>query len=157
MADVPALYRLINGYQATQAIHVAATLGIADHVAGGPCSAAELARETRTHGPSLRRLLRALAALGVLHEEDDGRFGLGELGEPLRSDHPQSAAGWAAFVGRASNWDAWRELAHTVETGENAFEHVHGTDVWRHRAERPEESAAFDRAMVSLTLGVTEA
>lgn len=155
-ADVAALLRLINGYQATQAIHVAAALGIVDLVATEPCSAQELARETRTHEPSLHRLLRALAALGVLHEQDDGRFGLGELGEPLRRNHPQSAAGWAGFVGRAPNWAAWGELVHTVETGENAFEYVHGTDVWRHRAVRPEESAAFDRAMVSLTLGMTE-
>ena len=156
MARLPDLYRLINGYQTTQAIHVVTALGVPDLLADGPRSAEELARETGTHAPSLRRVLRALASLGVLHEEDDGRFALGELGQPLRSDHPQSAAGWAAFVGRPPNWAAWGALAHTVATGENAFRHVHGEDVWRHRESRPEESAIFDRAMVSITHGDTD-
>jgi O-methyltransferase domain/Dimerisation domain len=157
LAGLSDLYRLINGYQTTQAIHVVAALGIPDLLADGPRSAEELAGETGSHAPSLHRVLRALAAVGVLHEEGDGSFALGELGRPLRSDHPQSAAGWAAFVGLPPNWAAWGALAHTVATGENAFRHVHGEDVWRHRETRPEESAVFDRAMVSITHGGTEA
>ena len=157
MAGLADLRRLINGYQTTQAIHVVAALGIPDLLAGGARSAEDLARETGTHAPSLRRLLRALAAVEVLREEDDGGFRLGELGEPLLSDHPQSMAGWAAFVGLPPHWAAWGALSHTVETGVNAFRHVHGEDVWRHREARPDESAAFDRAMRSSTLGVTEA
>lgn len=156
MTALTALHRLIIGHQAAQAVHVAAVLGIADLVAAKPRSAAELAAQTTSHEASLRRLLRALAALGVLHEQEDGRFGLGELGQPLRTDHPQSAAGWAAFVGRESVWAAWGALGHSVATGENAFAHVHGEDVWRYRAGRPEDSAAFDRAMASQTLGVAE-
>jgi hypothetical protein len=93
----------------------------------------------------------------VLHEHDDGSFGIGRLGEPLRTDHPQSLAGWATFVGSPAHWAAWGALPHTVETGENAFRHVHGEDVWTHRARRPDESVAFDRAMTSTTLGVVEA
>jgi len=156
LAGLPDLYRLINGYQTTQAIHVVAALGVPDLLADGPRSAEELASETGTHAPSLHRVLRALASLGVLHEEGDGSFTLGELGQPLRSDHPRSAAGWAAFVGRPPNWGAWGALAHTVATGENAFRHVHGEDVWGHREARPEESAFFDRAMVSITHGGTD-
>ena len=151
-----ALQRLIVGHQAAQAVHVAAVLGLADLMAKEPRSAEELARETGSHEDSLHRLLRALAALGVLHELDDGRFELNELGELLRSDHPQSAAGWAAFVGRPDVWAAWGALGHSVASGENAFRHVHGEDVWSYRATRPDDSAAFDRAMVSQTLGVTE-
>jgi hypothetical protein len=149
------LLRLVNGYQTTQAIYAVAALGIPDLLAAGPRSAEELATATGAHAPSLRRVLQALAALDVLHEEADGSFRLGDLGEPLRSDHPQSVAGWAAFVGRPAHWAAWGALDHTVETGENAFRHVHGEDVWRHRESRPEESAAFDRAMESMTRAVT--
>src|SRR5882672_10934639 len=47
----------------------AAELGIVDHLVGGPRSAAELARATGTHAPSLYRLLRALATLEVLAED----------------------------------------------------------------------------------------
>ena len=58
-----ALRRLINGYQVSQAIHVAATLGIADLLAGGARDSDDLASETHTYPGALYRLLRALSAL----------------------------------------------------------------------------------------------
>lgn len=145
------LRRLINGYQVSQAIHVAAELGIADLLAGGPRDADDLTEATQTDGDSLYRLLRALASVGVLHEEDGRRFSLTPVGDALRSDAPAGLGGWAAFVGSPYIWLAWSALLHSVQTGENAFRHVHGTDVWTHRAQRPEESARFDRAMTALT------
>jgi O-methyltransferase domain/Dimerisation domain len=150
------LLRLANGYQVSQAIHVAAVLGIADLFADAPRGIEELAEETGSHEESLYRLLRALAAVGVLREEGGRRFALADLGEPLRTGHPESVAGWAAFIGREPNWAAWGALAHSIRTGENAFRHVHNTDVWTHRGERRDESAAFDLAMSSLTHGVLD-
>jgi hypothetical protein len=154
---VEAMHRLLAGGQVSQAVHVAASLGIADLLAAGPRGSDELAAETDTHAPSLYRLLRALAAIGVLHEDDERRFSLTPQGELLRSDVPGSVHGWAAFVGRPYIREAWSALAHSIRTGENAFRHVHGTDVWSYRAERPEESAAFDSAMQSLTGGANQA
>ena len=90
-----ALRRLANGYQVTQAIHVAATLGIADLLRDGPRDSDALAGETATHAPSLYRVLRALASVGVLHEDAEGRFALTPIGEGLRSDAPEPVGGWA--------------------------------------------------------------
>ena len=59
--------------------------------------------------------------------------------------------GWAAFIGCPYHWQAWHGLLHSVRTGENAFRHVHGTDVWTYRSTRPDESAVFDRAITSLS------
>ena len=70
------LHQLINGYRISQAIHVAASLHIADHLAGGPRSSHDLAATTATHPDSLYRLLRALAAAGVLHEGHGRTFSL---------------------------------------------------------------------------------
>jgi hypothetical protein len=151
------LMRLIVGFQVSQAIHVAATLGIADLLAAGARPTDELAAETGTHEPSLYRLLRALAAVGVFHEEDGRRFSLTPMAELLRTDVPGSLHGWAAFIGRPYFRESWSALEHSIRTGENAFQHVHGTDVWSYRAERPEESAIFDRAMQSLTGGSNQA
>ena len=89
--------------------------------------------------------------MGVFREEGGRRFTLTELGDCLRSDAPEGIAGWARFAGSPSHWLAWGELLHTVRTGENAFRHAHSTDVWTYRAERPEESAIFDGAMMALT------
>ena len=154
MADIDeglgsAMRRLVDGYQVSQALHVAATLGIADLLVGGPRTSDELAEATETHGPTLYRLLRALASEGVFIELEGRRFDLTPLGEHLRSDVPDSIAAWAAYVGRAFYWQAWAGLLHSVRTGENAFRHLHGTDVWTYRSTRPEENAIFDRAMTS--------
>ena len=62
------LLRLIWGMHISRAVYAAAELGIADLLAEGPVSTEELARVTRTHEPSLYRVLRLLAALGVFDE-----------------------------------------------------------------------------------------
>ena len=154
---VESMQRLIAGSHVSQAISVAATLGISDLLADGPRASDELAAATDTHPPSLYRLLRALAAVGVFHEEDGRRFSLTPTGDLLRSDAPGSVRGWAAFLGRPYIRESWSALEHSVRTGENAFEHVHGTDVWSYRAERPDESEIFDHAMQSITGGVNKA
>lgn len=153
MDEAPAatLGRLIVGFQVSQAIHVAAVLGIADLLVDGPRTSDELAAETDADAASLYRLLRALASVGVFREEEGRRFALTATGEPLRSDVPGSLRGWAALHGRPYLREAWSHLEHSIRTGENAFQHVHGTDVWSYRAERPEESVIFDRAMQALT------
>jgi O-methyltransferase/methyltransferase family protein len=143
--------QLVNGYQVSQAIHVAAALGIADLLADGARSSDDLAQQAGVDADTLYRLLRALASVGVLHEDDGRLFSLTPVGERLRSDVPGSLHGWAVFVGQPTFWQAWSNLLYSVQTGENAFRHVHGQDVWSYRAERPDESAIFDAAMKSRT------
>jgi O-methyltransferase domain/Dimerisation domain len=143
------LRRLVNSYQLSQAIHVAAVLGIADLLADGPRTSDDLAQATGSDPRALYRLLRALAAFGLFHEDDGRRFSLTDLGDALRSDAPESVAGWAAFVGRRNIRDAWSSLEESIRTGENAFRLAHGTSVWEYRAQNPEESEIFDRAMAS--------
>ena len=149
MSSASELRRLVNSYQLSQAIHVAAVLGIADLLTDGPRSSDELATATETNPGALYRLLRALAAFGLFHEENNGRFTLTELGDALRADAPESVAGWAAFVGRRNIRDAWSSLEESIRTGENAFKLAHGVSVWEYRAQNPVESEIFDRAMAS--------
>jgi hypothetical protein len=148
-SSVPALKRLVDGYRVSQAISAAVSLGVPDHLGDGSRTSADLAAATGAHEPSLYRVLRALASAGVLTEYDDHSFALTELGQPLRADHPDSLAGWAEFIARPYEWQAWSGLADSVRSGENAFARTHGQDVWTHRAQHPEEGAYFDRAMQS--------
>jgi hypothetical protein len=149
LSSAAELRRLVNSYQLSQAIHVAAVLGIADLLAVGPRSSDDLAAATETDARALYRLLRALSAFGLFHEDDERRFSLTELGDALRSDAPESVAGWAAFVGRRNIRDAWSALEESIRTGENAFKLAHGMSVWEYRAQNLEESEIFDRAMAS--------
>jgi SAM-dependent methyltransferase len=146
--------RLVNGYQVSQALHVAAVLGIADLLAAGPRDSDDLARATATHSPTLYRLLRALAAVGVFHEDAGGRFSLLPMGECLRRDTAGPAGPWAAFIGRPYIWQPWSHLLHSVQTGETAFSSLYGGDVWEYRAAHPEEGAIFDAAMTALSRDV---
>ncbi|MDE3097391.1 MAG: methyltransferase [Chloroflexota bacterium] len=155
--DAAELMRLVNGYQASQAIHVAATLGIADLLKDEPRTSDELAVATGTQPRPLYRLLRALAALGILREAEGQRFTLTPMGAGLRSDAANPAGPWAAFIGTPAHWQAWGDLLHSVRTGGSAFRHVHGTDPWTHRAQRPAESAVFDRAMTGLSRRAADA
>lgn len=152
--ELDQLRRLVNGYQVTQAIHVAVTLGIPDLVADGPRGVDDLAAASGADERSLYRLLRALASIGIFHEEDGRRFSSTPLVERLQQRSPDTLHGWAAFVGRPPIWQAWGDLLHSVRTGENAFRHVHGVDVWEARANDAAERAVFDRAMNDLTRGI---
>ncbi len=145
------LRQLVNGYQVSQAVHVAATFGISDLLAAGPRDVADLARATSTHGPTLARLMRALETVGVYASDAEGRYANTELGELLRDDVEGSLGGWAAFVGTPAYWQAWAGLVDSVRTGENAFNAVHGMPVWEYRRQRPKDQEIFDRAMTSMS------
>jgi hypothetical protein len=146
-----ALKELVDRFKLAQAVYVAAELGLADLLAGGPRPCDELAAETGTHPPTLYRLLRALAAGGLFREEANGVFSLAPLGGALRADAQPSLRDWVLHVARPLNWNTWSALLDSVRTGENAFVLVHGEDTWSHRAARPGEQEAFDRGMAALT------
>jgi hypothetical protein len=148
------LMQLINGFQASQAIYVAVTLGIPDFMRNSSLSNERLASLTGTHPAALYRLLRALAAFGLLHEGADRAFGLTALGRGLVSGPIDSRNAWARFAARPPQWASWGELLHSVRTGETAFRHVHGKDVWSFRASHAEESAIFDLAMRGLSASI---
>src|SRR4051812_4409610 len=150
------LLRMTNAYQVSQAIHVAATLGIADLLGDGPRSVDDLAEATGAHAPTLYRLLRALASVGVFIEAD-GRFGLTPLAEYLRTDAPGSVRAWAMQLGQPYVWTSWGHLLHGVRTGEPAFPKVYGTTAWEYRAVHPEARAIFDAAMTALSTTTAEA
>ncbi len=145
------LWRLINGYQLTQALYVLAVLGILDRLAAGPMSAAQLADAVGAQEAPLYRVLRAAAAVGVLEERPGHVFASTELGDGLRSDADGSLAGWAAFVGRPYHQASWARLIDGVRTGKNPFELEFGTDIWSYRRQHPEETTIFNRAMNSLS------
>ncbi len=123
------LRRVIDGFRASQVIHAAAALGLADLLGDESRTSDELAAATEADPRTLYRLLRALAALGVFREESGQRFTLTELGWPLRTDAPDSVAGWAVLIGRPYYRDAWSHLVESVRAGENAFRLTYGMSV----------------------------
>lgn len=143
------LYRLIDGYKVTQAIHVAAVLGIADHIAAGACTSEAIADAAGADPDALYRLLRALASIGVLHEDEHRCFSLAPMGESLRSDAAHPLRPFAILTGQDYYWRTWGQLLHSVRTGENAFRAVHGVGSWTYREQHPDQNAIFNAAMTA--------
>src|SRR5437870_4174478 len=83
----PAIMRqMFAGYRMTQALYVAAKLGVADLLKDEPKTSSELAKSLGVHSDLLQRVLRLLASLGVFTEVEDGRFTLTPLAALLQSD-----------------------------------------------------------------------
>lgn len=135
------------GIIAAQAIYVAAKLRIADLLASGPKTIAELASESGTHPPTLERLLRTLSTLEMFAPASDGRFRNTPLSEMLRSDHPQSQREGALFLPARFLWLPIGELFESVRTGEPAFRRIFGQPFFEYLAAHPADAAVFNNAM----------
>src|SRR4030095_5782379 len=99
------------------------------------------------HPPSLYRVLRTLASVGIFAEGEDGRFGLTPQAEPLRSDAPDSIRDYILLVGEEWYSRPSDHLLHSVQTGRPAFQQVHGADFFTFLARDPAAAAVFDAAM----------
>jgi len=120
------MLQFLGGIRVARSIYVAAELGIADLLAKGPKTAAELATATAAHAPSLYRVLRALAGFGIFAEDEAGKFTLTPTAEFLRSDVPDSLRASVRFFGQEWHWDLWGNLDYSIKTGQPAFDHLFG-------------------------------
>ena len=109
------LLDLIEAKWTTQAIGVAAELGIADLIAAGTEEPDALARTTGCHPAALLRLLKALAGVGVRAQSPSGRFSLTPLGALLRCEARPSLRAWARW-GASEHWAPWGRLLESVRT-----------------------------------------
>ncbi len=144
------MFQMVRSFFATRAIYIAAKLGLADLLKGEPKSSEELAQATGTDASALYRLMRALASVGVLAEDNQQRFVLTPLGATLQTDVPGSLRAWVLTQLGEEHYQAWGQLMHTVRTGQMAFDHVFGMGVWKYRAQHPEQAKIFDESMANL-------
>jgi hypothetical protein len=150
-AAAATMLRMIWGIHISRAVYVAAELGIADRLASGPMSSAELAKATQAHEPSLYRVLRLLASLDVLAEHESRSFSLTVLGERLRTDVPVSMRSWATLIEAIGGVRAFEPIMQTVRTGEPGVDIAYGMGLFEFLAKHPENAASFDAAMSERT------
>jgi hypothetical protein len=144
------LLQMMTGYWVSQALYVAAKLGIADLLAEGPVDCEDVAAATDTHAPSLQRVLRALASVGVFTEVSPGSFALTSLAELLRSETPGSMRALAIMYAE-EQYRAWGDLFHSVRTGEMAFDYQFGMGYFEYLAKHPDADRVFNEAMTGWT------
>jgi len=146
----PVLFQMATSYWLSQAIYVAAKLGIADILGNGPKSAAQLAAATSSDSQSLFRVLRALSSAEVLSQIDEDRFALARLGNALRSDVPGSLRRIIITLGEI-HYQACGELLYAVETGSPAFDRVFGTSLFEYLQKNPVAGIVFNQGMTDLS------
>src|ERR1700722_9959615 len=139
---------LLYGFARTQALYVCVRLGLPDLVGDEPAEADELAARVSAHPPSLCRLLRVLASLGVFAEVAPGRVAGTPLSAGLREDAPLSLR-YLVLMNGSELYRAWGDALYSVRTGAPAFEHVYGMPHFTYLAANPEAAGIFNRAMAA--------
>ncbi len=142
------LVQMFAGSWVAVALYGAAKLGLADHLAGGPRSAVELAPIMGMHAPSLHRFMRTLAGLGILTESEGKKFALTPLGEALQTGAPGAARSTLLAFGGVAFSRSWEEIFYSFETGKPAFEKAWGMPMFDYLAQHPEAASLFSEAMV---------
>jgi hypothetical protein len=138
----------MGSFVVPQVLYAAAELGSADELQSGPKSAAELSGPMKLHSPSLHRLMRALASLGILAEREAQRFELTPLGEALKSGASNSARSTLRAFGSLHFQRSWQHFKYSLQTGKTGMEKERGVPLFDYLAERPEQASLFSEAMV---------
>lgn len=138
-----------TAYWASSVVFAAAELGLADHLTE-PKSAAELAGGLGLHAPTLHRLMRTLASLGLLTERSEKRFALTPLGAALKSDAAGSARATVRTLAGPTFTRAFENIVSSLQTGKTGFEKAHGAPIFEYLASHPAEASLFSETMVGI-------
>ncbi|MDT0470623.1 methyltransferase [Streptomyces sp. DSM 41014] len=139
------------GFLFPAALRAAADVGVADHLADGPRTPADLAKATGTDARSLYRVLRLLATRGVVAEDDEGRFALTDAGQALRGDVPYSARTAVQMISDRTMWLPAGELTRCLTEGTTAFEGLFGMAFFDYFAQDERTAAVFHEGMAAMS------
>lgn len=142
---------LARGFVYPAALRAAALLGVADHLADGPRTPAELAAATGSHAQFLHRTLRLLAARGVFREDAEGRIHLTPEADALRTDSPSSVRAAVLMFTEKPHWLSAGELATSIRQGKPSFDHIFGAPLFDYLAGDEEIGTVFHNGMRSVS------
>ncbi|HEX4686199.1 MAG TPA: methyltransferase [Nocardioides sp.] len=153
---------MVRGAWVTMALRGACSLGVFD-VLEQPRDLAEVAEATRTDPPTLARLLRCMADLGMVERVGTGGYHNSALGATLAEGHPSRMRDLLLMQATLPNLAAWGAVDDAVRTGSGVFERVNGMPSWQHLAGDPEAQRRFNASMarrasgqVAALLGATD-
>lgn len=123
-------------------------LGVPDALAAGPMTAGELVRGAgiRAHPGALHRALRACASLGIVSEDEEGRFGPTRLSALLTRDAPGTMKGYVEFSGGLL-WKVWTGLPEALATETPQARAQLGMEFFEYLAAHPKSLEDFGEAL----------
>lgn len=148
--SAPVLFQMATGFWLSQAIYVAAKLGIADLLKDGPQSCLVLAASTHSDAASLYRLMRALSSVGIFTQLSSGHFALSDVAQSLRTDVHGSLTHMVITLGEI-HYQACGNLLHSVQTGSPAFDHMFGASLFDYLRQNIDAPDAFHRGMANVS------
>jgi len=146
-----AVFGLVSGMWAAQAVATAAILGIPDQLAHGPKTAEDVAKAIGADASATYRLMRGIASVGVLTAEPGQKFALTPVGECLRSDVPGSMRSLMIAEMAPGHWLPWGNLEHAVRTGKPSAPKMLGMEVWDYYKKNHAEGFHFAEAMSGMS------
>jgi hypothetical protein len=152
--DLPAYERvmqLAGGFALSSALYAVTRLNVADLLAQGPRSAADLAAASASNEDALYRVLRLLASVGVFAETGSRTFALTPVSQALRANVPGSAREMVLWLGNRFHFNVWAELSHSVKTGQPAVEHIYGKPAFEVLAAMPDVAQDFNAGMTCIS------
>ena len=142
---------MVTGHFVSQVVRAAVELSLADHLAGGPLTAAQVAELEDSAPKSTFRLMRACVALGLLSADTDGRFASTSLLDTLRKDTPGSLRGLALATTLPAQWLSWNEFTASVRTGQCQVTAALGMDFFDYLEQHPSQARDFSAGLSSTT------
>jgi hypothetical protein len=139
---------MVTGAWVTQAIYIAAELGVADMLHSGPLASSEIAARAAVDPDALHRVLRCLASLGIFRQNGSGQFEQTPVSEYLRTGIPGSLRAWARMFASKWSWDLIGSLMETVRTGAGP-----AWNGWEHFEQNPHDAEIFNESMTSFSAG----
>jgi hypothetical protein len=145
------LVDMLIGHCLEQAIHTAATLGLADLLVNGGRTVQDLADVTGVDPSALRVLLRALAGADVFRENASGGFENSTLSSLLLTDAPGSLISRALYYGLPQMWSVWGRMTESVSKGKSAFEEVYDMPFYEYLRHDEELRSVFTSYMSTVS------
>jgi len=149
--------QVATGYMASSCLYAAITLNVADHLAAGPKTVAELAKASSANEDALYRVLRLLASLGIFDEVAPRKFALTPASELLRKDVPGSMRAMALFLPDPMHYRIYGDIMHSMQTGKPAADYTLGMPVFHYLEKDQSYSQVFNDAMTAFSAPVANA
>lgn len=151
MTDFDKTIEIIFGRWKSQILYAGAKIGIFDYLSTNPKEVTQIAKDLKLDEIMAYRILRSLASLGYLKEEEDGhRFSITSSGELLKKDHPHTLQGVLLLEEGPEHYQIWKHLPRMIKDGkQDAFLSEYGTKIFEYAANNVEYSKIFNEAMSS--------
>jgi hypothetical protein len=116
--DYAQMFQMILGFNVSQIVHTAALYSLAEHLAQGPATPAEIAEAESINVDATFRLMRACVSIGLMTYDGHSEFAATPLLNTLHKDDANSLRGVALLMPAAGHWLPWGHLSNAIKTGE---------------------------------------